>query len=249
MKRKTTGCLASLLAISIPAIAQDDFSDVEIEAIPVVEGIYMLVGQGGNIGLSIGDDGTFTLTDKATGAVYPGLNRFVDVGDRGDEYNFCPVEQDMVISAPTGEPLVCLTGQHGELLKQAIEYFHIHPDVDLELMAPMGLSSGYLAVLVMALYISGDSVAGLYARPVLLWFICPLLLYWISRVWFLAHRGEIEDDPLFFAVRDRQSGQAAGMASYLNVHPESGVIEIGHIWFAPVLQGTRQSTEALFLMI
>jgi RimJ/RimL family protein N-acetyltransferase len=56
-------------------------------------------------------------------------------------------------------------------------------------------------------------------------------------------------DPIFFAVRDRQSGQAAGMASYLNVVPENGVIEIGHIWFAPCLQGTRQSTEALFLMI
>jgi RimJ/RimL family protein N-acetyltransferase len=56
-------------------------------------------------------------------------------------------------------------------------------------------------------------------------------------------------DPMFFAVRDLQSGQAAGMASYLNVNPESGVIEIGHIWFAPVLQGTRQSTEAMFLMI
>lgn len=56
-------------------------------------------------------------------------------------------------------------------------------------------------------------------------------------------------DPIFFAVRDQQSGRAAGMASYLNVHPENGVIEIGHIWFAPVLQGTRQSTEALFLMI
>jgi RimJ/RimL family protein N-acetyltransferase len=56
-------------------------------------------------------------------------------------------------------------------------------------------------------------------------------------------------DPIFFAVRDRQSGQTAGMASYLNVVPENGVIEIGHIWFAPCLQATRQSTEALFLMI
>lgn len=56
-------------------------------------------------------------------------------------------------------------------------------------------------------------------------------------------------DPIFFAVRDRQTGQAAGMASYLNVHPENGMVEIGHIWFAPSLQGTRQSTEALFLMI
>jgi len=57
----------------------------------------------------VDDDGTFTLTDKATGTVYRGLNRFVDVGDRGDEYNFCPVENDVTVSAPAGEPLVCLT--------------------------------------------------------------------------------------------------------------------------------------------
>ena len=74
---------------------------------------------------------------------------------------------------------------------------------DLELMVPMGLSSGYLAVLVLALYISSDSVAPLYPRPVLLWFVCPLMLYWISRVWFLANRGQVEDDPLSFAVQDR----------------------------------------------
>jgi 4-hydroxybenzoate polyprenyltransferase/phosphoserine phosphatase len=74
---------------------------------------------------------------------------------------------------------------------------------DLELMVPMGMCSGYLAVLVLALYISSDSVAPLYSRPVLLWFVCPLMLYWISRVWFLAHRGQVEDDPLSFAVRDR----------------------------------------------
>ena len=58
------------------------------------------------------DDGTFTLTDKTTGATYPGLNRYVDVGDRGDEYNFCPVEQDVVVDAPESKPLVCLT-EHG----------------------------------------------------------------------------------------------------------------------------------------
>lgn len=73
---------------------------------------------------------------------------------------------------------------------------------DLELLVPMGLSSGYLAVLVLALYISSDKVAPLYSRPVLLWFVCPLMLYWISRIWFLAHRGQVEDDPLEFAVRD-----------------------------------------------
>jgi len=56
-------------------------------------------------------------------------------------------------------------------------------------------------------------------------------------------------DPLFFAVRERGTGQAAGMASYLNIHPKPGTIEIGHIWFAPVLQRTPAATEALFLLL
>jgi mannosylglycerate hydrolase len=54
------------------------------------------------------EDGTFTLVDKTTGTAFAGLNRFVDVGDRGDEYNFCPVEEDVVVSANEGEALVCL---------------------------------------------------------------------------------------------------------------------------------------------
>jgi RimJ/RimL family protein N-acetyltransferase len=56
------------------------------------------------------------------------------------------------------------------------------------------------------------------------------------------------EDPLFFAVVDRASGQAQGMASYMRIKPEHGVIEIGHIWFAPVLQRTRQATEAIYLL-
>jgi glyoxylase-like metal-dependent hydrolase (beta-lactamase superfamily II) len=50
--------------VSLPALAQQDFSNVQIEAVPVTDGIYMLVGQGGNIGLSIGDDGTFIIDDQ-----------------------------------------------------------------------------------------------------------------------------------------------------------------------------------------
>lgn len=73
---------------------------------------------------------------------------------------------------------------------------------DLELIVPMGLSSGYVAVLVLALYVSSGDVVELYPRSVLLWFCCPLMLYWISRIWLLAHRGQVEDDPLSFAVRD-----------------------------------------------
>jgi RimJ/RimL family protein N-acetyltransferase len=56
-------------------------------------------------------------------------------------------------------------------------------------------------------------------------------------------------DPLFFAIRDRASGRAGGMASFMNIASANGSLEIGHIWFAPFLQNTRQSTEALFLMI
>lgn len=56
-------------------------------------------------------------------------------------------------------------------------------------------------------------------------------------------------DPLFFALRDGRDGKAAGMASYLNVRPGDGVIEIGHIWLAQSLQRTRAATEALYLMM
>jgi RimJ/RimL family protein N-acetyltransferase len=56
------------------------------------------------------------------------------------------------------------------------------------------------------------------------------------------------EDPLFFAVVDMATMQAQGMASYMRIEPEHGAIEIGHIWFAPSLQRTRQATEAIFLL-
>jgi 4-hydroxybenzoate polyprenyltransferase len=74
---------------------------------------------------------------------------------------------------------------------------------DDELIVQMGLSSGFLAVLVLALYLQSDAVRVLYHRPMALWLVCPLLLYWISRMWLLVHRGQVRDDPLDFAVRDR----------------------------------------------
>jgi len=56
-------------------------------------------------------------------------------------------------------------------------------------------------------------------------------------------------DPVFYAIRDLTSGQAAGVASYLNIVPTSGTIEIGHIWFGPALQNTVAATEALYTLI
>jgi len=56
-------------------------------------------------------------------------------------------------------------------------------------------------------------------------------------------------DPVFYAIRSNETGRACGQASFLDIHAQNGVTEIGHIWFAPELQRTRGATEALFLML
>jgi 4-hydroxybenzoate polyprenyltransferase len=76
---------------------------------------------------------------------------------------------------------------------------------DRDWLGSMGGSSGYISVLVLALYINSDQVVALYHRPLVLWLVCPLLLFWISRMWLLAHRGRINQDPIVAAVRDPAS--------------------------------------------
>jgi 4-hydroxybenzoate polyprenyltransferase/phosphoserine phosphatase len=76
---------------------------------------------------------------------------------------------------------------------------------DLELVAALGIVSGCLAVLVMALYVHSDEMQKLYRHPIILLMVCPLLMYWISRVWLIAHRGKMHDDPIVFALKDRVS--------------------------------------------
>ncbi len=76
---------------------------------------------------------------------------------------------------------------------------------DLAVLSQAGITSGYLSILVFALYIHGEEVKTLYRNGAMLWFICPLIFYWISRVWLLTHRGRMHDDPVVFAVRDRVS--------------------------------------------
>ena len=76
---------------------------------------------------------------------------------------------------------------------------------DYELLASLGGASGYLSVLVLALYINSTASAMLYRHPQWLWLLCPLLLYWISRAWIIAHRGIMRDDPVVFALTDRVS--------------------------------------------
>jgi 4-hydroxybenzoate polyprenyltransferase len=78
------------------------------------------------------------------------------------------------------------------------------PD-DLELVASLGGSSGFIAVLVLALYIQDGQAANLYATPQFIWLACPVMLFWISRAWLIAHRGRMLDDPIVFALKDKVS--------------------------------------------
>lgn len=76
---------------------------------------------------------------------------------------------------------------------------------DLELVSSLGSNAGYIAVLVLAFYIQDANTARLYSNPTIIWLACPLLLYWISRAWLIAHRGQMHDDPVVFAIKDRTS--------------------------------------------
>jgi 4-hydroxybenzoate polyprenyltransferase/phosphoserine phosphatase len=80
-----------------------------------------------------------------------------------------------------------------------------YQDADLELVGSMGISSGYIAVLVLAFYIDNPAVTMLYRHPSALWAACIVILYWISRIWLFAHRGVLHDDPVVFAIKDRES--------------------------------------------
>ena len=82
---------------------------------------------------------------------------------------------------------------------------------DLAVLQTMASASGYVAVLVFILYINSPAVAGLYGDTERLWAIPGILLYWISRVLILTHRGEMHDDPVVFAARDRTSLVCAGL--------------------------------------
>jgi 4-hydroxybenzoate polyprenyltransferase len=87
---------------------------------------------------------------------------------------------------------------------------------DLPMLQQLGGAAGYLAVLVLALYVNSSASQQLYRHPKLLWLLCPLLLYWISRVWIITHRGGMHDDPVVFALRDRTS-RWLGLAAVLVV--------------------------------
>ncbi len=86
---------------------------------------------------------------------------------------------------------------------------------DAPFVLAAGLASGYLAVVVLALYLNSAAMQTLYHRPALLWGLCMIVLYWISRVWLVTVRGEMHDDPVVYALTDRVSLIAGGCAAVL----------------------------------
>lgn len=82
---------------------------------------------------------------------------------------------------------------------------------DIPIIASAGPAAGLLAVLVFALYINSPAMVMYYSQPEALWGICLILVYWIIRIWFLAARDQMHDDPVLFAVKDKISLAAGAL--------------------------------------
>lgn len=82
---------------------------------------------------------------------------------------------------------------------------------DLSLIQYVGIASGYLSVLILALYVNGQPQEALYREPAILWLLCPLLLSWIQRAWMMARQNRMHDDPVVYAATDHISLMVVGM--------------------------------------
>ncbi|MGD9171754.1 MAG: UbiA family prenyltransferase [Candidatus Thiodiazotropha sp.] len=90
-----------------------------------------------------------------------------------------------------------------------------YTSVDLEALSQFGSASAYMAILVLALYINSEAVRDLYTHPEIIWLLCPLLLYVMMRIWMMARRNELHEDPVIFVIRDRCSQWIAGIGAIL----------------------------------
>jgi 4-hydroxybenzoate polyprenyltransferase len=76
---------------------------------------------------------------------------------------------------------------------------------DLDMLSQLGVASGFAAVIVLALFVDGAGKSGLYKHRELIWLVCPIVLYVIGRIWVLAKRRELPDDPIMFIIKDWRS--------------------------------------------
>ena len=98
---------------------------------------------------------------------------------------------------------------------EGLGYGRGYGTADAPLLREMGVTSGYVSALIFALYIHSEQVAKLYTRPALLWPICFIILFAMSRMWFLARRGRLDDDPVRFVLKDGPSWLCAALTALI----------------------------------
>jgi 4-hydroxybenzoate polyprenyltransferase len=93
---------------------------------------------------------------------------------------------------------------------------------DAPLLQTLGVSSGYISTLVIALYLRSENVMSLYAQPVVIWLLIPILLFWVSWIWLKSSRGEMHDDPIVFAAKDKTSLSVAAIMAFVFIYAAIG---------------------------
>ena len=93
---------------------------------------------------------------------------------------------------------------------------------DAPLLQVLGVSSGYISTLVIALYLRSENVMSLYAQPLAIWLLIPILLFWVSWVWLKSSRGEMHDDPIVFAATDKTSLSVAVITAFVFLYAAVG---------------------------
>jgi 4-hydroxybenzoate polyprenyltransferase len=77
---------------------------------------------------------------------------------------------------------------------------------DAPLLFGLGLATAVGAVLIMVLYLIHEAFGAMFYRsPIVLWCLPAILFLWLGRIWLLVGRDEVDDDPLWFALRDNVS--------------------------------------------
>jgi len=94
---------------------------------------------------------------------------------------------------------------------------------DALLLQTLGVSSGYISALVIALYVQSKDTVSLYVQPSAILLVIPILLFWVSWVWLKAERGEMDDDPIVFAAKDKASLVVALLTAVVFVYAATGM--------------------------
>ena len=123
---------------------------------------------------------------------------------------------------------LALVKRYAELLVQAQEgksAIHGRGYVvsDASLLQTLGVSSGYISALIMALYVHSEDVVSLYVQPMAIWLVLPILLFWVSWVWLKSARGEMHDDPIVFATKDKTSLLVAMITAIVLTYAAIGI--------------------------